>query len=75
MKRAAGCLGRLLSAEEEQGVQWLIQERTPDQLKMDYTFGPPGGERVDRGSHRFAHADAHRGQVSQRLEIYAAEAF
>ena len=30
--------GRLLSAEEEQAVQWLIQDRTPDQLKMNYAL-------------------------------------
>ena len=28
--------GRLLSAEEEKQVQWLIEDRTPDQLKMSY---------------------------------------
>ena len=27
--------GRLLSPQEEQEVQWLIQDRTPDQLKMN----------------------------------------
>jgi transposase len=27
--------GRLLSPEEEREVQWLIQDRTPDQLKMN----------------------------------------
>lgn len=31
-------LGRLLSAEQEQAVQWLIQDRTPDQLKMNYAL-------------------------------------
>jgi transposase len=30
--------GRLLSAKEEQEVQWLIQDRTPDQLKMNYAL-------------------------------------
>ena len=30
--------GRLLSPEEEQAVQWLIQDRTPDQLKMNYAL-------------------------------------
>lgn len=25
----------LLSAKEEQAMQWLIQDRTPDQLKMN----------------------------------------
>jgi transposase len=30
--------GRLLSAREEQEVQWLIQDRTPDQLKMSYAL-------------------------------------
>ena len=30
--------GRLLSAAEEAEVQWLIQDRTPDQLKMDYAL-------------------------------------
>jgi transposase len=30
--------GRLLSAQEEQAVQWLIQDRTPDQLKMNYAL-------------------------------------
>jgi transposase len=27
-----------LSAEEEKQVQWLIQDRTPDQLKMSYAL-------------------------------------
>jgi transposase len=30
--------GRLLSAVEESEVQWLIQDRTPDQLKMNYAL-------------------------------------
>ncbi len=30
--------GRLLSPTEEQEVQWLIQDRTPDQLKMNYAL-------------------------------------
>ena len=30
--------GRLLSPQEEQEVQWLIQDRTPDQLKMNYAL-------------------------------------
>ena len=30
--------GRLLSADEEKQVQWLIQDRTPDQLKMIYAL-------------------------------------
>jgi transposase len=30
--------GRLLSPDEERGVQWLIQDRTPDQLKMNYAL-------------------------------------
>lgn len=30
--------GRLLTQQEEQAVQWLIQDRTPDQLKMNYAL-------------------------------------
>jgi transposase len=30
--------GGLLSAEEEKKVQWLIQDRTPDQLKLSYAL-------------------------------------
>ncbi len=30
--------GRLLSGEQEQQVQWLIRDRTPDQLKMRYAL-------------------------------------
>ena len=30
--------GRLLSQAEESEVQWVIQDRTPDQLKMDYAL-------------------------------------
>jgi len=30
--------GRLLSQAEESAVQWLIQDRTPDQLKMNYAL-------------------------------------
>jgi transposase len=30
--------GRLLSSVEETEVQWLIQDRTPDQLKMNYAL-------------------------------------
>ena len=30
--------GRLLSPAEEQEIQWLIQDRTPDQLKMNYAL-------------------------------------
>ena len=30
--------GRQLSAEQERQVQWLIQDRTPDQLKMSYAL-------------------------------------
>ncbi len=30
--------GRQLSAEQERQIQWLIQDRTPDQLKMSYAL-------------------------------------
>jgi transposase len=30
--------GRLLGPDEEREVQWLIQDRTPDQLKMNYAL-------------------------------------
>src|ERR1035438_5240423 len=30
--------GRQLSGEQERQVQWLIQDRTPDQLKMSYAL-------------------------------------
>ena len=33
--KGSGCL---LSADEEKQVQWLIQDRTPDQLKMSYAL-------------------------------------
>lgn len=33
--KGSGCL---LSADEEKEVQWLIQDRTPDQLKMSYAL-------------------------------------